>query len=475
MINFYLLSQEACIAISIGAAVCVIAQSISVIFNLNRYKIDKMQILTNISESFILAHVLMLSYLIAHIQNSMREDLIDLPDGYLIRNILFLLIIIAELIMCFKKKSGKPLITIVLAFLTLPVAEEFSGAIFVFIFNLSCLLWFIRSVWLTLDIYAKIKTEISALSIKEAIDALETGILFCEEDGYILLMNKRMQELMILLTGEFQRNGIRFYSQIQSGSKQNLFEISELDGSIVYVLPDKSVWMFREYEMNIGGKKYCQISASPVTLEWSATERLRAQNEQLEQRSEELKQTLLNLKSIYMNEETLRMKSHIHDILGQRIAILLRLLRKMEIPDKELLRKFVKNLPGDLRQTQGEYSAEQEMKIMALMFKGIGVETSVYGELPEEKELAKFFVTIITESITNAVRHGFATEIEIKCINNDNNWVLEISNLGILPESPIVEGGGISNIRRRLTEIGGTLELSLDSKFLLMATIPKGA
>ena len=475
MINFYLLSHAACIIISIGAAICVIAQCISVIFNLNRYHIDKMQLLVNISESFILAHILLLSYLIAHIQNSMREDLITVPEIGLISYIVFAFIMISGLIICCKKRSFRQLFAMGLAFITLPVVEELAGNGFVIIFNFALFLWFMRSVKLTVSVYRKIKTQISELSIKEAIDALETGILFCEEDGVIVLLNKRMQELMILLSGQTQRNGLQFYRQIQQGSNQNLFEISELDGSIVYMLADKSVWMFREYEMSIEGKKYCQISASPVTLQWSATKRLQAQNEQLEQRSAELKQTLANLKSIYMNEETLRMKSHIHDVLGQRIAVLLRTLRQAEIPDKNLLREFVENLPQDLRQIKSEYSAEQEMRIMVEMFKGIGVETVVQGDLPKDKIQAKFFVNIITESITNAVRHGFATEIEIICINNDNEWVLEISNLGILPDSPIVEGGGISNIRRRLSEIGGKLELKLGPKFLLVATIPKGA
>jgi len=475
MINFYLLPLEICIAISIAAAICVIAQSITLILNLNRYHIDRAQILANLSEIFILSHTLLLSYMIAHLQNSMKEDLITAPENAPLRYIIFVSILIGELIISRKKKNAYPLLTIFVAFMTLPLIENITGSIFILIFSGSLLFWLVRSIAITRSVYKKIKTEISELSIKEAIDVLHTGILFCERDGHIILTNKRMQELMILLTGKIQRNGRQFYSQIQSGGKQALFEISELEGSIVYMLSDRSVWMFREDEIKIDNKKYYQISASDVTLQWSTTMNLKQQNEQLELRSMELKNTIANLKSIYMNEESHRIKNHIHNILGQRIAALTRTLRKKEIPDKALLTKFTTNLSDDLLQTKTQYSAEQEMKIMVEMFKGIGVDVAFYGELPQRQELAKFFVTIITESITNAVRHGFATEIEIMCIDNDVEWNLEISNLGILPENPIREGGGISSIRRRLHAMGGTLDLKISSRFLLLATIPKGA
>jgi len=470
MIKFYLLSHGACIGLSIGAALCVIAQSINLIFNLNRYHTDKIQLIKNISEGFILCHILLLSYLIAYVQNSMREDLIAVPEADLFRYSVFVFILITRLIICAKEKRPGSLLIAAAAFITLPVAEFAAEGMFVIIFGSMLLFWFVRSAVSAFSVYRKVKTDISELSIKEAIDALHTGILFCEKDGYILLINKQMQELMLHLTGQAQRNGIQFYNELKAGSEQ-----SEPDGGAVYMLDDQSVWLFREYEMDINNKKYYQISASPVTRQWSATRQLAEQNKQLEQRSAELKETIANLKSIYMNEEALQIKSHIHDILGQRIAVILRMLRKAEIPDKALLRKFAENLPEDLKQAKTEYSAEQEIKIMAQMFGGIGVDLALYGELPMDNELAKFFVTIITESITNAVRHGFATEIEITCTNNELEWVLEISNMGILPDSPITEGGGISNIRRKLSAMGGKLDLKIDSKFLMMATIPKGA
>ena len=419
MHNFYHMPKEVILAVSMISAAGVVIQSIALIVCINRHYGGRVQRTENISEGAILLHIFLLSLLIAKVQTNLRNDLI-LPSGNIFaRYMVFFVVFITASVMCRTKRTWVPMISVLVGMLTLPAVEKMWGdnfpAIYVF-----CLVYFMsRSIYMVAVKLRELKTCISELSVKEAMDALHTGILFCEPDGRIILINRQMQKLMISLTGMVVRNGREFLQEI---SGKTLRESGEFDGRMVFQWEDESVWMGTDTLLQMGTKNYHQITAADVTEKWNAIALLRQQNSELDQRGEELKQTIANLRSIYSKEEALRAKSRIHDILGQRIALLIRSLRENDRPDEALLKTFIEDWPIGFADFRNEHDAERSLEAMMEMIGGIGVEINMSGCLPENAELAAAFTDIISEAVTNAIRHGFAKEIDISCEKEEFMW-----------------------------------------------------
>ncbi|MFF2484188.1 sensor histidine kinase [Paenibacillus sp. NPDC058071] len=76
------------------------------------------------------------------------------------------------------------------------------------------------------------------------------------------------------------------------------------------------------------------------------------------------------------------------------------------------------------------------------------------------------------EAITNAVRHGGATAIDVVLDYRENEASLTVSNNGKLPEGEIEAGLGIRGMKERLALIGGKLEWRLDDRFAITSIVP---
>ena len=475
MLSFYKLPQTLCVSISMFSAICVIVQAVLFVLRVTRYRTTRAFAMENALEAAVLLQAFLFTLLIAHVINSARDALIVASDYVLFRWTVFLVLTVLSVLTCWFRGKGRGLFLLIPAAMTLPAAETVSGAAYPLLFCGALLFWCARGSYGCMMQYRALKTGISGWSLKEAIDALHTGILFYESDGFVVLVNRRMRELMSVLIGKTARNGLEFSRQLTRGDCLEGCEASELDGCMVYRLPDGSVWMFTEQTIDIGKKHYEQISAADVTQQWNATSRLRRQNHELDRRSGELRETLLNLGAIYRKEETLRTKSRVHDLLGQRIAVLIRILRENEQPDLALLREFAHGLSTGIGKVESQRVTQRELSVMIDMFAGIGVTITFGGSLPTRPGMAELFMDIITESVTNAVRHGFATDINVACIEEASGWTLEITNSGLAPDGPVHEGGGIGSMRRRLVGMGGTLVLQTHPTFILMASVPEGA
>ena len=78
---------------------------------------------------------------------------------------------------------------------------------------------------------------------------------------------------------------------------------------------------------------------------------------------------------------------------------------------------------------------------------------------------------VIQESLTNAVRHGKATEIEVTLIYGSDSISFEISNNGECSEH-FVEGNGMRGMRERRLEVGGSLQSQGSPVFKVWGTMP---
>lgn len=67
---------------------------------------------------------------------------------------------------------------------------------------------------------------------------------------------------------------------------------------------------------------------------------------------------------------------------------------------------------------------------------------------------------VIQEAITNAVRHAGATKILVAVrYMGDHEYVIQVEDDGVGIADDVSPGRGLSNMRRRARELGGTLDI----------------
>lgn len=61
----------------------------------------------------------------------------------------------------------------------------------------------------------------------------------------------------------------------------------------------------------------------------------------------------------------------------------------------------------------------------------------------------------------------------VKCSSGEQEWIMVITDNGQTTEKDVKEGGGLSGIRKRVEQCGGTLRICAESKFSIIVKIPK--
>ena len=160
-----------------------------------------------------------------------------------------------------------------------------------------------------------------------------------------------------------------------------------------------------------------------MTERWKLTDELQEQQKELRHRGEELASTLKSLDEVRRGEELLRIQSTVHDILAQRLALLMRVFRAEISISETGLRSYADDM---LAEVQAEIESESsDIETLRQLYGAIGVHIEIVGSAPESAAPAAFYTGFVREGVTNAVRHGLATEVIVTCVspgrNNHNN------------------------------------------------------
>lgn len=460
--------------ITLFFAVCVLTQMLALILSRYRGGEKRPALFGGLLELSLLLQILCMSLLHGQVYHGLHEGYIA-PTGYAgLRIAAFLCVAVSAGLAARDRRSPLPLLSIASGLILLPPADGMAGRAYPWLFMLSLCFLFVRSVCAGITRYRQIQAGLSALSVKEAVDNLRTGILFYRPDGQIVLMNAQMQRLMTDIGGRVCRNGRLFYERLISGGFLAAREGGPLEGQDVFLLPDGSAWIFTRTDLFIRRKQHIQLTATDVSERFRLTAQLREQDAALRRISGELKSTISQLHTLSRERETQRAKMRAHDVLGQRLTLLLRMVRGDRPTDLSMLNSLIRDLPGALAAEQGGPSPESEIEVLSQIFGSVGVSIRLSGRLPEDAEKARVFAEVIRECVANALRHGFATEVNIHACEADGCHRLSIDNNGHPPPGPIVEGGGLGGLRRRLGENGGTVETRCAPRFTVVATLPGG-
>lgn len=353
--------------------------------------------------------------------------------------------------------------------LILPIMEKLLGAAFAYVFMANAAVTLARAICVLVFISHELKEGLSGLSIKEAIDSLPTAMLFADRSGYILLMNRTMQKLVSQLSLERTKNAVDMLSSIPDCFPDNV-ESFDIGDTLAVKTPDGHVWQLEHSFITIGSKQYIELYAPDITEQWRLAEALESERRALSAQKRHLIKMLINIEEIRRGLELQSQKAKVHDVLGQRVTMLDKAIREGKALDMELLEKDICSLISELDELPADDARDPESALASLkeMFSQIGVEVEFSGSVCENRKIAACMNAILRECVTNAVRHGFASSVKAKYAHIPNGWRLTVSDNGEGSEY-IIEGGGITGMRRRAQALGGTIRIATTPSFTVTA------
>lgn len=170
--------------------------------------------------------------------------------------------------------------------------------------------------------------------------------------------------------------------------------------------------------------------------------------------------------------ERLKLSRELHDVAGHSLTALklnlARLARDPALAEREELRvstMLADELLGQIRQVVSTLRVHDGLDLraaleaLALPVPGTRIEIDVEAGLRvDDVDHAEAVLRSTQEAITNALRHGRATRIDVHLCRRDGALELTIDNDGAAP-ARVAPGHGLTGMRERLAAIGGTLVL----------------
>ncbi len=302
--------------------------------------------------------------------------------------------------------------------------------------------------------------------IKESFDQLPTATCFFDSTGGVVLCNRRMYELSQYL----------LHSSIQYLAEAEQALASPPDGVVpiahaenTYQFPDQTIWKFEKRIVTDRYKEtYTQLTAADVTQLHQALTQFAIDNHKLAQDAEKLKELSKTVEAVAREKEALAAKSAMHDSLASCITVTKQFLAGDldRISAEVVLREWEKSIA--FRDSVLE-PAKDSLYHAA---KSSGVTIQITGKIPDG-DRSELIYTAMQVCLTNAVQYAKATELAACIRENDDNVTVMIRNNGKQPEQPVREGGGLTNLRRRIEAAGGTMCIQSLPEFILCIEIPK--
>ena len=308
-------------------------------------------------------------------------------------------------------------------------------------------------------------------AIQESLDNLPSGIVFFDGNGMPKLMNRRMHQICMNLAGRDIQNITELEEALSKPLKEQVFFDDDLK---VYGFSDGSVWKFSEKEIiTTGGDRFSQVLASEVSELYQSKVLLKRENQKLQEMSAAMKELSKNVVTLTREEETLSMKMRVHDKLGYSVLAAQRMLIRESEEDRDIFLSQWKQTLDLLNKDNESVEDEQLHRQVQDRAKFLGVKIIYTGEKIWESHIFRLLDIILLEALSNCVRHAGASELYVKFGSAEHEWGVVITDNGQKPEKNIKEGGGLSGIRKRVEQCGGTLRICSKPKFSITVKIPK--
>ncbi|MDM8156186.1 hypothetical protein QUV96_00880 [Amedibacillus dolichus] len=330
------------------------------------------------------------------------------------------------------------------------------------------------------------KKNTSAKMIKKAIDSYPGGICFFALDGRVILVNEKMNQLALELTGHTILNAKATWEKLtnfaNNGKAEKLTQswlpkdTDKANGSprqqLFFRFSNSSVWRF---ELRFLDSNTVQVEAAEITELYQLSEELYENTIRLRQTQKRQKALLDSIVEVNLNKEILAAKMHIHDELGHCLLATTKAITEDSLAENaDVLRESWNSTIRDFTNiptvwTVPDSSLQSELMQVAEL---IGCKVIFLGEQPKSRKALQLLYAAIREALTNSVRHVNATELMIKIEQDEKSYHIEISDNGSVSVSSITEGNGLSALRQRLEQEGASLKVLCDNSVSLIIDIP---
>ena len=318
------------------------------------------------------------------------------------------------------------------------------------------------------------KTRLSAMSLKESLDSLSTGVCFAETSGLPRLVNVRMNELCMAATGKSLLNADSFWTALTDGNVAAGGTAVQTGDNPMVKFEDGRVFSFSRYERRIAEKTLYEIIAVDITKEYALSLDLQEKNAELSEFNRRMRLYGEKIDEYTAEKEALEAKIHIHDELGK--LLLTTSKRLQEKPSAQEKRNLLKMWRGDLEAfgVFGKDRKHDSYRELMQAAKTIGVKIVFDGIRPTGKRAKKIVVTAAVECMTNTASHAKGDEMYVTINECGASLELIIKNNGLPPAEEMKEGGGLSSLRALVEREGGTMIVKSRPEFELKIILPQG-
>ncbi len=310
----------------------------------------------------------------------------------------------------------------------------------------------------------RIESSLSSNSVRKVIDDLPMGMCFANPDGIIVLINKRMQEL----TGEMLGFCPQMLDELTEAfaSYENS---TSLPGSCICTLKD-SVYRFRVYEYTLDDYQgWKQVTAYDITRQYKVGEQLRIENEKLKEINKKLRKMYDRMNDDIREKESLELKVYVHDTIGRSILTVQDIMHSGEETRQKV--QALREAVGIL--SKRHIPLEKTMDEVSRTAAEMGIRVQVTGCIPENMAIESLVAAAARECVTNCVKHAGGSMIEVTVEETAQFYEIRITNDGKRPEGEIVEGSGLSSLRRSVEAGSGEMSILHNPEFCLVLRIPR--
>lgn len=328
-----------------------------------------------------------------------------------------------------------------------------------------------------MSILSPLKIRISATAIKEGIDTMPSGVVFAQKNGLIILVNVCMDKLCNEFFGAPLDNAKLFWEMLRAGELSGDAQLANLYTEDVIVELRGQYWHLHHAYIPYRGEEAIEITAHKVTELILLNRELKKKNVLLAKRGQQLHAYAQEAESLMVERELLDRKAAVHDELGRLLAETHALLRNEDSTSATLEGIWNRwRLSAELILSEKGREAPEETDLLQQLrdtAQSVGIKLQTLGELPQQGEAANLLLAAGAEALTNLMRHARGDELFIEGKRLSHGWSCELTNNGELPKGPIVEGGGLAALRKKIESAGGVMQIETWPQFKLLVLLPQ--
>ena len=368
------------------------------------------------------------------------------------------IVLIFEIALMFIHKKFLFLVDFPFLFMLMPFRKYLSTTLSIVFIVIAIFYYFTKSLCVFSSSFHRLKSNINYYSLKEALDGSKNGILF--EDKYnVIYENIAMRDLLDKLHINRKLSAKEIWGKLKEDKNNRI-----VDENNILVFIDNLVYSFSM----VPSSTKLQFVSFDITKEFQTTLKIKETNNELKTKQIEIVSMIDNIENIEKQNEIIKLKSKLHDILGQRLFILHQILDTIDEKNFDIV-EIKKLLSSMLLEVNNEdiSNVKNLQDSIVSSFDMIGFKIEFSGELPSDFKKSRAIVKIIRECATNAIRHANATKLFVKIYENR----VEISDNGKIQVQSFTEGTGIKGMRLTAQSFGGTINIEKQGKFKIILTM----